>query len=283
MNCTHCGTLVIGGNKFCGRCGAQVMNAAASPPRTCSQCGVALKPAMKFCVSCGNVTGNLPSPPSAVPPARPSAYDSLLPTQISPSPGAPHYFGSAPGTAPAKPADPFGSANQAVQSGSVKSSVGQKISLSAALFGVICFFLPWVEVSCMGMRKAASGLQLATDVNLPEVWLVLLAMFAGVGIVAVQLLSRAASAPVDKLLSLALVGIGFLPLAVCLFEWLRFTNDISKMKSSDSYGLGRIMGNAIESSVSYEFGGILTIACALGLIVGGLLHLKDSRSHPGSP
>jgi hypothetical protein len=34
-------------------------------------------------------------------------------------------------------------------------------TLSAALFVLICFFLPWVQVSCIGMKDAASGLDLA--------------------------------------------------------------------------------------------------------------------------
>ena len=34
-------------------------------------------------------------------------------------------------------------------------------TLSAAGFVLICFFLPWVQVSCLGMKDSASGVDLA--------------------------------------------------------------------------------------------------------------------------
>jgi hypothetical protein len=37
----------------------------------------------------------------------------------------------------------------------------RRTSLSAALFVLICFFLPWVQVSCIGMKDSASGFDLA--------------------------------------------------------------------------------------------------------------------------
>ena len=286
MNCKSCGAAVNGNNKFCGVCGSSVMtNHQASAARRCSRCGSALKHEMRFCGGCGNVTGELQSPQHpAQPPARPTAYDSPVPPHFStPQSSPPPYFASAQGPALGRPADAFESANQAARQIKEGSSAGQKISLSAALFGALCFFLPWVEVSCMGVRKTASGLQLASDVNLPEVWLVLLAMLAAVGIVVLQIMSRKEKNPLGKLLSLLTIGAGILPLLICLFEWTKFSNDISKMKGSDSYGFGRLLGSAIENSVSYEFGGILTIVCALGLIIGGFLHLADARKYRGSP
>jgi multidrug efflux pump subunit AcrB len=36
-----------------------------------------------------------------------------------------------------------------------------KISLSLAAFVLVCFFLPWVELSCMGLRDSVSGYDLA--------------------------------------------------------------------------------------------------------------------------
>ncbi len=283
MNCKSCGAAVNGNNKFCGVCGSSVMaNPQASAARHCLRCGSALKQGSKFCVGCGNVAGELqfPPPPSAVPPT----YDSPPPTHFStPQPAPSPYFASAQGPAWGRPADAFESANQGARQIKEGSSAGQKISLSAALFGALCFFLPWVEVSCMGVRKTASGLQLASDANLPEVWLVLLAMLAAVGIVVLQIMSRKERNPLGKLLSLLTIGAGLLPLLICIFEWTKFSNDISKMKGSDSYGFGRMIGSAIEGSVSYEFGGILTIVCALGLIIGGFLHLADARKYRGSP
>jgi hypothetical protein len=39
----------------------------------------------------------------------------------------------------------------------------RRINLSAALIGLVCFFLPWVQVSCAGAKDTMSGLDLARD------------------------------------------------------------------------------------------------------------------------
>jgi len=39
----------------------------------------------------------------------------------------------------------------------------RRINLSAALIGLVCFFLPWVQVSCGGAKDSLSGLDLARD------------------------------------------------------------------------------------------------------------------------
>jgi len=37
----------------------------------------------------------------------------------------------------------------------------RRTTLGAAGFVLVCFFLPWVQVSCLGLRDAASGQRLA--------------------------------------------------------------------------------------------------------------------------
>jgi hypothetical protein len=39
----------------------------------------------------------------------------------------------------------------------------RRINLSAALIGLVCFFLPWVQVSCGGAKDTMTGLGLARD------------------------------------------------------------------------------------------------------------------------
>jgi hypothetical protein len=39
----------------------------------------------------------------------------------------------------------------------------RKISISAALIGVLCFFLPWVQVNCGSSHDSLSGVDLARD------------------------------------------------------------------------------------------------------------------------
>ena len=37
----------------------------------------------------------------------------------------------------------------------------RRVTLSLAVFVLICFFLPWVHLSCMGVKDSASGFDLA--------------------------------------------------------------------------------------------------------------------------
>ena len=53
----------------------------------------------------------------------------------------------------------------------------RRINLSAALIVVVCFFLPWEQVSCGGARDTLSGLDLARHEHL-LLWLVPLLMLA---------------------------------------------------------------------------------------------------------
>ena len=50
------------------------------------------------------------------------------------------------------------------------------LTVSAAVFVIICFFLPWVQVSCAGFKDSASGFDLARDEG--ELWLAPLLMLA---------------------------------------------------------------------------------------------------------
>lgn len=56
-------------------------------------------------------------------------------------------------------------------------SVVRRINLSAAIIVLVCFFLPWVQVSCAGARDTLTGLNLARN-NDTLLWLIPLLMFA---------------------------------------------------------------------------------------------------------
>jgi hypothetical protein len=49
------------------------------------------------------------------------------------------------------------------------------INLSAAIIVLICFFLPWEQISCGGAKDTLSGIQLARDTQV-SLWLVPLTM-----------------------------------------------------------------------------------------------------------
>lgn len=51
----------------------------------------------------------------------------------------------------------------------------RRVTLSTAGFVLICFFLPWVQVSCLTLRDSASGFELARRDN-QMLWLIPLFM-----------------------------------------------------------------------------------------------------------
>jgi hypothetical protein len=51
----------------------------------------------------------------------------------------------------------------------------RRVTLSAAVFVLICFFLPWVQISCGGLKDSESGFDLARDGD-RALWLVPLLM-----------------------------------------------------------------------------------------------------------
>ena len=52
----------------------------------------------------------------------------------------------------------------------------RKVTLSAAAFVLLCFFLPWLQVSCAGLKDSASGLDLARESS-PSLWIIPFMMF----------------------------------------------------------------------------------------------------------
>jgi hypothetical protein len=53
----------------------------------------------------------------------------------------------------------------------------RRINLSAAIIVLVCFFLPWVQMSCAGAKATSSGLNLARHED-ALLWLIPLSMCA---------------------------------------------------------------------------------------------------------
>lgn len=53
----------------------------------------------------------------------------------------------------------------------------RRLNISAAIIVLVCFFLPWVQISCDGASDTASGMNLARD-GQTLLWLVPLLMLA---------------------------------------------------------------------------------------------------------
>ncbi len=52
---------------------------------------------------------------------------------------------------------------------------GRKVTLSLAAFVLLCFFLPWLQVSCAGLKDSATGFDLARERS-PSLWIIPLIM-----------------------------------------------------------------------------------------------------------
>jgi len=73
------------------------------------------------------------------------------------------------------------------------------INLSLAAFVFLCFFLPWVELSCLGVRDSVSGYDLARSGD-TLLWLVPLLMV----VIIVLGLSRAVARDAPSLVALSM-------------------------------------------------------------------------------
>lgn len=77
----------------------------------------------------------------------------------------------------------------------------RRVNLSAAVIVLICFFLPWVQVSCAGARDSLSGFDLAREGE-RLLWLVPLLMIALLAVGLVRFSERQASLfPIASLVS----------------------------------------------------------------------------------
>lgn len=135
MECQECGKQLIPGKKFCGGCGATVVEKAEEPAssKNCHACGKELVPGKKFCGGCGetvptsSAAAPAPAPAPAAAPAAPlcSCGAKLdLSRRFCGSCGAPSEGGAPAKPEPVKTPLSFGA-------GHVKKdvSVGSKIKL----------------------------------------------------------------------------------------------------------------------------------------------------------
>ena len=57
----------------------------------------------------------------------------------------------------------------------------RQVTLGTAAFILLCFFLPWMQMSCAGIKDSASGLDLARETS-PSLWILPLMMLAILGL-----------------------------------------------------------------------------------------------------
>ena len=69
---------------------------------------------------------------------------------------------------------------ESVSTRELEMNNARRVTVSLAIFVLICFFLPWVQLSCVGVKDSVSGLSLARDGD-NLLWLIPLFMLAVMG------------------------------------------------------------------------------------------------------
>lgn len=148
-----------------------------------------------------------------------------------------------------------------------RTSKGYKIGSSGAALAILCFFLPWVLVSCGPLEVKMSGWQLAVGTTIgesdfaqripgkPVLFLVLL---AGFGVLALAYLAykRGTLTLID---GYGPIGLGVLPLVILLVQ---FSGSKEQAAQQGLY-------------FEYQFGFWGVVVGYIAVIVGGIFNLKE--------
>ena len=132
----------------------------------------------------------------------------------------------------------------------------RKTSVSLAAFVLICFFLPWVELSCLGIRDSVSGYDLARAGD-RLLWIVPIVMLA----ILILGLARAIWEKAPMVLALAMTLGGSIS-AYLMYRERSTTNDSPRLV-------------AAQWSLFYWLG---FLACLCMVVGGFVFYVKRSRS-----
>jgi hypothetical protein len=149
-----------------------------------------------------------------------------------------------------------------------KSSKGHKVGSSGAALAILCFFMPWLLVSCGNETSRVNGWNLASGTVIgsgftaqqiegkPIFFLVLLAAF-GVLALAYFAFKRGSLTPITD--GYGLIALGAVPLLIMLIQFSGVKDQAAQQ------------GVLIE----YQFGLWGTVVGYIGAIVGGVLNLRE--------
>ncbi len=132
----------------------------------------------------------------------------------------------------------------------------RKTSVSLAAFVLICFFLPWVELSCLGIRDSVSGYDLARAGD-RLLWIVPIVMLA----ILILGLARAIWEKAPMILALAMTLGGSIS-AYLMYRERATTNDSPRLV-------------AAQWSLFFWLG---FLACLCMVVGGFVFYVKRSRS-----
>jgi uncharacterized membrane protein len=262
--CPNCQKLYDPNDRFCRHCAFDLNGLAkVSSAHFCTACGKTFGAADKFCRHCAadlsnsNHTIGVPLVSAAV---SSSAAAANVPP---PANSIPQFSATISPIAPVKTVSPPTFAAPVANSSEAENSGGglQWLTPSTAAFALVCFFMPWVEVSCsaFGSRvvgKSASGADIARfDESLwllPILAIVILVLFFAFK-------SQGKLSKARPLVGVA-AGIGLL---FMIFKALNFENSMRGMPST-SFGAEWRTGLDIEP----RFGVFGMVLGFIGALVG---------------
>ena len=154
-----------------------------------------------------------------------------------------------------------------IQRGIRGLTTGRKISGSGALLVLLCFFLPWVRMSC-GVEITASGLDLAANSPDPDApsWLLFLVPIMAIAVLWTIYTVLDKGSVKDRAVAireLIFGAVGFLPTISVYISLQNARNDPANL------GLGYLF------ELMYDYWG--TVLGWIGVIVGAWLDLKEEQ------
>lgn len=166
-----------------------------------------------------------------------------------------------------------------------KLSRGGKVTGPSGLAALVCFFLPWIMVSCEGQPVASfSGWQLATGgtVQTPfgpqttnpsfDMLLVLLGTIAAVVMVALVYQSRMAL----RRAAVVVLGAAGLGLALLLLKLVTTSSQVASQAEQQG-----AMGVSLD--VQFQMGYWLVVLAHLGMLAGAFMDLRSAEERAPEP
>jgi hypothetical protein len=237
MRCLKCGASNDATQHFCGACGTSLQPTKSQQPATitCGKCGAQNDASKKFCGACGTPLQGQPITPTA-------------PSQVSVNVGT------------------------AVSGTLTRTSKGYKVASPGAVVVILCFFLPWMFVSCAGsMGSSFTGMELAfgkqTEVmagmvqRIPGEPLILLALLAAIAVLMLAGLSIGRG-KLTKLDGIGIIGLGSGALALLVIQGFIYSDQLQRS------------GGAQFVQLSPEIGLVGVLIGYLAVIFGGILNVS---------
>jgi hypothetical protein len=149
-----------------------------------------------------------------------------------------------------------------------KFSKGHKVGSSGAALAILCFFMPWMLVSCSGQTATLSGWELAAGTSVGGGFyaqqmegnpILFLAPLAALGVIAIAYLAYKRGTLTPNSDGYAVIVLGALPLLIFLTS---FSGVEAKAAQQGAY-------------VEFQFGFWGAVIGYLAVVAGGVLNLRE--------